>query len=108
MTDTSEDRVTHSNNHKTTWHDDAKEFYGTDKDFERTYDSTNDQWIIEHVSSGDQFRTDGSTLGLPVLTSAPSSPATGDIALQDGTSWNPTASGAQELVTYNGTSWVSA
>lgn len=39
-------------------------------------------------------------------TAAPSTPSAGDVALADGTNWDPDADGNAEKVIYNGTSWV--
>lgn len=90
------------------YNDNAAQRHGTEDDFEVRYNDTDDRIEIEHLGSGDVTALAGNVQNLPVLSSAPSSPQTGDIALQDGSNWDPTASGAQELVTYNGTSWVSA
>lgn len=108
MTDAEEKRVVKSNSHRTVWHDDADERYGTDEDFQRYYDSSAAEVVIEHVSSGDTLKLGQNYRHYPVLEAAPSDPSAGDVAMQDGDNWNPTSSGAQELVTYNGTSWVSA
>lgn len=88
--------------------DDAVFRFGTDDDFELKYNDSNDEVVVEHLSSGDQFLIGGVYFNLTPQDSAPSSPDTGDVAMQDGSNWDPASSGAQELVTYNGTSWVSA
>lgn len=44
-------------------------------------------------------------LTLPVLTAEPAAPVNGMIAIADGTSWNPTATGVQTAVVYLAGSW---
>ena len=48
------------------------------------------------------------TFSLPTMTSAPTSPQAGQMALANGTSWDPIAqnNGAPYLVVYTGSSWI--
>jgi hypothetical protein len=48
------------------------------------------------------------TFSLPTMTSAPTSPQAGQMALADGTSWDPIAqnNGAPYMVIYTGTAWI--
>lgn len=46
-------------------------------------------------------------LQLQVLSSAPSSPTAGMIAIADGSGWNPTGSGVQQCVAYLNGAWAS-
>lgn len=46
------------------------------------------------------------TRNLPPLSAAPANPEAGDLALQDGTNWDPTANtGNAALIVYDGTGW---
>jgi len=55
--------------------------------------------------NGDGSVTFGSILTLPVLTSAPSSPANGMVAIADGSSWDPYGIGVQSMVVYLNDGW---
>lgn len=65
--------------------------------------------VRTHISDN-QFRHDLSQgrIRYRPRSTPPLSPAVGDVLMQDGTGWNPTGSGQQELVTYDGTNWVPA
>lgn len=61
-------------------------------------------WV--QIASRDYIDTKiGDVLSLPVLTAEPASPADGMVAIADGTSWNPTASGVQTMVVRLGGAW---
>lgn len=44
---------------------------------------------------------------LPISTSAPTTPADGMVAIADGTTWNPTATGVQTMVVYLNGAWIT-
>lgn len=51
--------------------------------------------------------TNGDTATLTPRSSAPSSPSSGMIACSDGTNWDPTASGSEEIVAYLNGGWTA-
>lgn len=108
MTGIEHKRKTYASGSRVYRHDDVVEYYGKDEQFAVEYDNGADEYVVRHESSGDEMRIGAGYQAFPVRASPPSAPQSGDVALQDGTNWNPTASGAMELVVYNGTSWVSA
>jgi len=57
------------------------------------------------ILNGDGSVTFGSILTLPVLTSAPSSPANGMVAIADGSSWDPISNGLETMVVYLNGGW---
>ena len=57
------------------------------------------------VLSGD-ILTINQAIKLPISTAAPATPANGQIAIADGTSWNPASNAKQSLVAYLGGAWV--
>lgn len=57
------------------------------------------------VISGD-ILTINQAIKLPISTAEPASPANGQIAIADGTSWNPASNAKQSLVAYLGGAWV--
>jgi hypothetical protein len=66
---------------------------------------TSSNFKVSPASQSFYFNTNG-TYQLPVLTSTPGSPASGMVAIADGTSWNPTmAPGKQQMVVYLGGGW---
>jgi hypothetical protein len=57
------------------------------------------------VISGDVL-TINKAIQLPISTAEPATPANGQIAIADGTSWNPASNAKQSLVAYLGGAWV--
>ena len=67
---------------------------------------------IRHTNSSPRIQTQNygteflnGVIKLPVLTSAPTSPADGMVAIADGSSWDPYGIGVQSMVVYLNGSW---
>lgn len=62
---------------------------------------------IRTQNAGDEFRQvlAGGITQYPPRTAAPTAGETGDVVMQDGSSWDPAGSGQQQLVTHNGNGW---
>jgi hypothetical protein len=68
-----------------------------------------DRTRLSDLETDNMVNSNG-TISPPLLSSAPSSPQTNQVALADGSSWDPLSVGGSNpyLVLYNGTTWVSA